>query len=89
MPNERKSTRISTERVRRALDRFKCFDDDLEFEGVSRESLCKCRLCGSAVFCSNLNCDLSLAVAYSPCWRTNIAKAVKDWIKTSKESEVK
>lgn len=97
--NERKLASISIERVLRALDKFKCFDDDLEFEGVSRKSLCKCRLCGSdaevydntryAVLCSNLNCDLSLAGTYSPYWRTNITKAVNDWIDKNKKIEVK
>lgn len=49
----------------------------------------KCELCGSdaavyenthyAVHCSNLNCDRSILGDYTPCWRTNIVKAILDW----------
>lgn len=90
--------KIELERVRRALDRFKCYDEEMDFEGVSHDSLRKCALCGCdvevydntnfAAFCTNLNCERSLAGSYSPCWRTNIVKAVNDWnalVETARE----
>ena len=79
---------IDNERIKRALDKFKVPEFEIEYE-FAPSQIKKCELCGSdaavyenmhyAVYCSNLNCDRSILGDYNPCWRTNIAKAILDW----------
>ena len=76
------------ERIKRALDKFKVPEFEIEYE-FALSQIKKCELCGSdaaiyenthyAVYCSNLNCDRSILGDYNPCWRTNIVKAILDW----------
>ena len=80
--------KIDNERIKRALDKFKVPEIEIEYE-FDPSQIKKCELCGSdaavyenthyAVHCSNPNCDRSLLGDYSPCWRTSIIKAILDW----------
>ena len=80
--------KIDNERIKRALDKFKVPEFEIEYE-FDPSQIKKCELCGSdaavyenthyAVHCSNLDCDRSILGDYTPCWRTNITKAILDW----------